>query len=154
MLEFHVIGRPTPQGSKSFKGMRTSKKTGKAVPVLEESSGEHLRNWRAAVAWSADAAIRKACMRYPNKPAIEGCVEVYIVFSMLRPKSAKPGAWPGTMPDIDKLERSTFDGLTDARLWEDDARVVKVTKRKVYVGDVERGAMVVPGAFIRVERIK
>ena len=47
-IEFEVTGVPSPQGSKSFKGMRTSKKTGKTFAVLAESA-VGLKAWRNAV---------------------------------------------------------------------------------------------------------
>ena len=39
---------------------------------------------------------------------------------------------PHRVPDLDKLIRSTFDALTTANVWEDDARVVAVEALKVY----------------------
>jgi Holliday junction resolvase RusA-like endonuclease len=38
-------------------------------------------------------------------------------------------------PDLDKLLRATFDALTQARVWEDDSRVVWVQACKVAVPD-------------------
>lgn len=42
-----------------------------------------------------------------------------------------------TKPDLDKLERSVLDALTDAKVWEDDALVVELHGRKVFGLDPE-----------------
>lgn len=146
MIEFTVIGEPAPQGSKSPKG-RT-----KAGHVIMVESSQKVKPWRAVVAYAANDAIVKAGMRYANaKPAIPGPIHLYVIFTMKRPKSAKRGALPTVPPDMSKLLRSTEDALTDVRAWEDDSRVVTTVMKKVYEGDIERGGLPIPGAFIRIK---
>ena len=99
-------------------------------------SSKKVKPWREAVLWAVLNLIR-------------GPVTVDITFSLVRPKSAKKGARSDKKPDIDKLLRSTFDALSSAGVFEDDARIVRVLAVKRYAGDP--GALPVPGAVIFVE---
>lgn len=165
-LAFTVHGDPAPQGSKSFKGMRASRKTGKQVPILVESS-EKVDPWRAAV---EDAARKAMILRhvgiYGGYPAggraigfpLTGPLEMGVIFTLARPvrmpKERVVGsiALPMCYPDTSKLLRSTEDALTAAGAWLDDAQVVNFRALgKRYVG--EPGALDRPGAVIRVWRI-
>jgi len=128
-----VYGLPAPQGSKRHVGHG----------VMIESS-KKVKPWREAVKWSA---IEQGAME-----GIDGAVEVEMVFTMPRPKSAKKNARADKRPDLSKLVRSTEDALTDAGAWEDDARVVTCTARKVYPGD-HPDALPVPGAVIRIRSL-
>ena len=135
MVEFTVIGTPAPQGSKRFLGVRGGK------GILVESS-KAVKPWREAVKYEAlEVGIRR-------KRNICGPVELSVIFTLPKPKSAKKDAYPCKQPDLSKLIRSTEDAVTDAALWEDDARVVSITASKLYVGD--EGALPVPGAWIKI----
>lgn len=78
-----------------------------------------------------------------------------IVFSLPRPKKYLPAkhknAPPAVKPDGDKLERATWDALTQVGVIEDDARVVAWSGRKCYVGS-DHG-METPGAVIVVSSV-
>jgi Holliday junction resolvase RusA-like endonuclease len=65
---------------------------------------------------------------------ISGPVEVVIVFTLPKPVTVPKNrnGYPSVPPDIDKLLRSTFDGLKTAGVIEDDSRVVSVTAYKRY----------------------
>jgi crossover junction endodeoxyribonuclease RusA len=79
--------------------------------------------WRAAVGWTA------ADQRQP----FTGPVDVDITFRLPRPRSApKSRTYPDRKPDLDKLIRSTLDGLVESGVIEDDARVVYVSAGKLY----------------------
>jgi Holliday junction resolvase RusA-like endonuclease len=56
--------------------------------------------------------------------------------------------YPAVSPDIDKLERSTYDAISTAKAWEDDGRVIESHSRKVYPGE-HPDALPEPGAIIR-----
>lgn len=151
-LTITVLGIPGPQGSKSFKGMRASKVSGKAVPVLVESSAK-VKPWRANVVEAAQAAVRAAyvgCLA--NRwPMFDGPVAVGMVFTLPAPKRMPKGrTHPSVKPDISKLIRSTEDALTDARIWVDDALVVAYRDTaKTYPGG-HPDALAEPGAVIRI----
>lgn len=135
-----VYGVPGPQGSKNL---------GRYGQLYESS--KKVKPWRLACKYAALAAIEDAGIndKRIDGAAIPGPVEVTVIFSLPSPKSRKKSdRYPSRKPDIDKLLRSTFDGLSDIRLWEDDARVVTVQARKLYVG--EMGALECPGAVITV----
>lgn len=119
-----AYGRPAPQGSKSFKGLSRS---GHAIMV---ESSKRVKPWRQIVHAAAVTA------RAGGSP-IRGPVRVRMVFTLPKPKSAPKTrrTYPDRMPDLSKLARSTEDALTDAGVWEDDARVI----------DYERLAKVFPG---------
>lgn len=73
-----------------------------------------------------------------------------IDFYLLRPPSVKQSkrAFPIVPPDIDKLCRSTLDGISqglsgkvgDGLLWGDDAQVIELVARKFYADEREPGA--------------
>jgi Holliday junction resolvase RusA-like endonuclease len=135
MITITVIGTPQPQGSKKFVGMS---KAGRGILVEDNRRN---KPWREAVVYAA----------MESKGRIEGAVMLDIDFTLPRPKSAPKTrkVWPDKKPDIDKLIRSVNDALSAAGVWEDDARIVSLIARKLYVGD--RDAQPVPGAVIRIE---
>lgn len=108
---------PGPQGSKTRTragGMRESSKK--------------VKPWRAAVHKAAKAALPD------DWEALDGPLELEVIFHMPRPKSA-----PKTvdiadfrLPDTSKLVRSTEDSLTTAGVWVDDARVSRIVAEKRY----------------------
>lgn len=145
MIVIRVLGTPGPQGSKKLVG-RDRKGRG----ILVESSAK-VKPWREAVKWAAiESRYRPDHM--PDAPTMRGPLEVSMVFTLARPKSAKKGALADKRPDLSKLIRSTEDALTDAGAWEDDARVVTCTARKVYPG-THPDALDVPGAVIRIRSL-
>lgn len=152
-LHLWADGHPAPQGSK--KTFRT--KSGR-VNVVESS--KRVKPWRQAVADAARDAIADLDVVEGAWPGpFTGPVAVHIAFAMPRPQhhygtgrnadKLKPGApvWANSRTgDIDKLERSTLDALTNARVIVDDAQVVAVEKVKQY-------ATGRPGAHITVRPI-
>jgi Holliday junction resolvase RusA-like endonuclease len=126
-VSFYVVGTPIPQGSKTI--ARRGTKT-----WLRDANANRLRPWRHTVAAAADQGV-----------TFDAPVKVTLSFVLPRPKRPR---WlvPAVKPDIDKLTRSTLDGLTDGGLLYDDSRVVElhVTKRYATPGDQ-------PGVGIDVE---
>lgn len=143
-LTVTVYGLPGPQGSKSPVGWGRSRKTGKAIPLMKESS-DKVKPWRDKVSDAITAAI----LRGDARP-LRGPVYAEITFTMPKPTSApkRRRTFPAVSPDIDKLERSTYDAITTARAWEDDGRVIENHSRKVYPGE-HPDALSTPGAIIR-----
>lgn len=96
--------------------------------------------------------VRNAAMRpwdRMGRHVFDGPVSVGLYVFMPRPKThsnskgaLKPSAprWHTNKPDIDNLEKSVFDALTNMGVWTDDSQVCQVSKAKVY------GAR--PGALI------
>lgn len=142
MIEITVIGTPAPQGSKKFLGVKAGR------GILVESS-KKVKPWREAVVYAAIEAMQGRAGQ-----GISGAVSVEIVFTLPKPKSApkRMKTFPDRKPDLSKLVRSTEDALTDAGVWQDDARVVELKCAKRYPGE-GRLAMPVPGAVIRVAAI-
>lgn len=135
MIEIRVVGTPGPQGSKRH--------VGKGVMV---ESSKKVKPWRESVVWAA----RQHCS--PMLAPLDGPLICEMVFSLKRPKSApKRVVHPATKPDLSKLVRATEDALTDAGIWEDDARVVGFgNTRKVFARGVDPDALDVPGVVIRI----
>lgn len=139
VIEFTVTGTPAPQGSKSFKGMVNGH------AVMAESS-KKVKPWRMDVKAAAEA-VREA------HGILAGPLRVAMVFTLPKPKSAPKTrkTWPDRTPDVSKLARSTEDAISDAGLWEDDARVVEYARlAKVFPGE-DRDSLPVPGVRIRIE---
>jgi hypothetical protein len=154
-LTITVTGLPAAQGSKAYKGHRTNRATGKRTPILVEQS-KRVTPWRNRVSQAAaNALIAAHVKRYGGLPALRpmplrGAIRVDVVFTMRKPVSApkRRRTYPAVSPDLDKIQRATFDALTDAKVWEDDGRVIQVTAIKAYPGEHPE-ALSEPGAIIR-----
>lgn len=141
MVTIRIDGiEPAPQGSKRAIALRKGGSFTGKVALLESSAG--VKPWREAV--------RQEVIR-SKMAMLQGPVGLSIVFSLSRPKShhTRKGALckgaprqHRSKPDLDKLLRSTFDGLTGSA-YGDDAQVVMVSAEKRYCGRGER-----PGAVI------
>lgn len=132
-----VHGLPAPQGSKRHVGRGIMIESSKAV-----------KPWREAVLYAV--LEQEPHSRRADPILFRGPVSLQICFYLHRPKSAKEGARPDKKPDLDKLQRSTFDALKSAGVFEDDSRVVSVHATKRYAGD--ESGLTVPGALIFVEK--
>lgn len=145
-LTITVHGIPGPQGSKTYKGHRTNKATGKSVPVLAESS-KKVKPWRQAV----EDAARVQLLLVPGWVALDGPLVAEMHFTLPALKRMPKGRTAHTVyPDLSKLLRSTEDALTTAGVWADDARVVRYRGlSKTYPG-MGPDALAGPGAVIRV----
>lgn len=145
-VEFTVLGKPAPQGSKNSFPHKT---TGRIVTV--ESGHEKVQTWRGDVVRAAVEARGTQ-----TGPLFDGPVLVTIEFRFARPKGhyrsgrfahllkdTAPRYKTGT-PDIDKTLRATLDAITTSRIWGDDKQVVEVHMRKRYADHDH------PGATIRI----
>ena len=143
-LQIEVYGIPAPKGSKRFVGLS---KSGRGI-LIESSKRE--KPWAESVKWAALEA-RNAAKREGQPDAIAGAVEVEMVFTVPKPKSAPKTrrTWPDKKPDLSKLVRSTEDALTEVGAWEDDARVVRCVSKKVFPCE-DADALQMPGAVIRI----
>ncbi|WP_329203848.1 RusA family crossover junction endodeoxyribonuclease [Streptomyces sp. NBC_01435] len=146
-LTIVVHGRPAPQGSKRYAGHRLNAASGRVSAVLVEQS-KRVKPWRALVTRAAMEAMLDHRLDYP----LDGPLEADIVFTVLKPVSApkRRRTWPTTRHsgDVDKLIRSTFDGIADAAAVADDSRIIRVTATKAYPGE-HPDALDRPGAIIR-----
>jgi Holliday junction resolvase RusA-like endonuclease len=118
MGTFFITGEPAPQGSK----------TGRVVNgrvVMWESSAK-VKPWRAAV-----TIITKQEMAKQRMITIDDPIELCLSFYLPRPKSVKR-EFPSVKPDLDKLIRSTCDGLKTGGLYTDDALIIAITATKQY----------------------
>jgi Holliday junction resolvase RusA-like endonuclease len=118
MGNFFIAGEPAPQGSK----------TGRVVNgrvVMWESSAK-VKPWRAAVTLITQQEKAKKKWETISDP-IELCLSFYLP----RPKSVKR-EFPSVKPDLDKLIRSTCDGLKTGGLYDDDALIIALTATKQY----------------------
>lgn len=119
-----VQGTPAPQGSKS---------RGRNGQMFEAS--KKVKPWRMAV-WAE--ALTSMLHRKP----FTGPVAVHVTFLLARPKVPKFPA-PAVKPDLDKLQRSTFDALKTAGVYLDDCQIVEVRAIKRYSSrDEATGALI------------
>lgn len=115
LAAFEVLGVPAPQGSKSVMP------NGHVVEGSSTTGRAKHKAWRTTVAETA----RDVADDDPH----DGPLQVSISFRMPMPASRPlrirlAGVWPHSVkPDIDKLIRSTLDGLTDGGLIVGDHRV-------------------------------
>jgi crossover junction endodeoxyribonuclease RusA len=142
-LQFRVLGVPAPQGSKRHVGNGRMIEMSKLLP-----------GWRDAVttsAWQAAHDWGDAGWDAPREVGVE------VEFLFRRPKHhyrtgrnahlLRPNApmWHSTKPDLDKLQRSLFDALTNAAVIGDDCQIVSVRAHKFYADDLNP-----PGAFVSI----
>lgn len=134
-MRITVYGMPAPQGSKRHVGRG----------IMIESS-KNVKPWREAV---------KSAALEAREVTIKGPVSVRMVFTLPKPKSAPKNRaiYPDRRPDISKLIRSTEDALTDAGIWEDDARVVSIQAVKTFPNEHDENALEFPGAVILIEKV-
>jgi Holliday junction resolvase RusA-like endonuclease len=125
-----VFGDPASQGSHAIINGR----------IVQVNSAKH-KKWRNAVCFAA-LDVLPADWKPLDEP-----VDVSITFYLPRPASidASKRPFPTVSPDCDKLVRAVLDSLTDAGVYVDDSRVVRLTARKLYDDDRR------PGALIRVK---
>jgi Holliday junction resolvase RusA-like endonuclease len=138
-LAFTVLGLPAPQGSKHgrpiYRGTGAAREFTGAVAQVE-SSKSGVATWRSDVVRAATEALQLwAEGDQVGYPFGIGPVHVDIVFIFGRPKHHyRTGRNAHLLrdtaptlhthkPDVDKLLRSTFDALTTAGVWKDDAQV-------------------------------
>lgn len=126
IASFNVVGRPAPQGSKTYLGKGRFK---------EQSN--HVAAWRNDVRNAASAAFDEA--------PVAGPIFTEMVFLFSRPKShyvsnnpyrplkANAPYWHTRSPDRDKLERATNDAITGV-IWCDDKQVASTLSQKIYTG--------------------
>lgn len=142
-----VHGDPAPQGSKKFVGVT---KSGKGLLV---ESSKNVKPWRERISWAALEVLGKtgSFLGTEFTQPFKGPVSCRIIFTMKKPKTCKKSRkYPDGSPDVDKLARAVFDSLTQAGVWEDDGRVVRLEALKVFP-DSHEHALNVPGAVIFVE---
>jgi crossover junction endodeoxyribonuclease RusA len=124
-LRLLVFGtEPGPQGSKRHVG------NGRLIEASKK-----VAPWRAAVA----DAVAKAWVAYEKFVVFDDAVDIDITFYLPRPATVKRPL-PIKPPDIDKLARSTLDGLVQGGALVDDALVTELTVRKRYADDRPTGA--------------
>ena len=146
-LDIVVYGIPAPQGSKRFVG---HSKSGRGIMI--ESSAK-VKPWREAVKWAAVEVLRQS-KDFSRAPRFTGPMLIWMWFTLPKPKSAPKTrqTWPDRKPDLSKLVRSTEDALTDAGVWEDDARIIECQASKFYPGE-EFGSMDNPGCTIKIMEV-
>lgn len=149
-LTLDIIGTPAPQGSKRAFVIK-GKNGGNARAVVVDDNKATLRDWRQDVKATAYDAIARTGWTQADTG-----VQVRVIFRLKRPKGhygsgrnahlikASAPAFPSTKPDVDKLARSTLDGLKEAGVYTDDSRVVSLWVLKTYADTTP------PGAFIEI----
>lgn len=125
-LVVFVAGKPAPQGSKRYLGV----KGGKGITV--ESS-------KAVAPWRADVRSAVQAATFDPIPAGAGAV-VHLVFVMPRPASTPKRRTPPAVkrPDLDKLIRAVLDALSSAGVWHDDSQVVNLRAAKCIASPGDR----------------
>ena len=125
-----VIGIPAPQGSKRHVG-----------------HGIMIENSKRVKPWRQD--VKEAALNHYQGEVIDQAVEVEIIFIFVRPKShfgtgknsrkLKPSApvfvTSKGIGDIDKLQRSTYDALSESsggNVLKDDSLIVQNRNSKRY----------------------
>ena len=152
-LVITVLGKPATQGSKRarpiYKGRGDAKVFTGRVAQVEDNKEKH-KAWREAVKEAATEALAGRS-RIEDAP-----VHIAVVYCFDKPSSApkRRRTWPikRSSGDIDKLQRATFDALTDAGVIKDDSQIVQVRADKVFTDDPD-APLRTPGAVITVREV-
>jgi len=148
VLVFTVMGVPATKGS--LKPVPRGKHT-----ALVESHATS-KPWREAVKYAALEEIADREGTGDPFAMLSGPVQVEVVFSFNRPKSAPKTrrTWPCTRSsgDVDKLLRNLFDALADAGVVLDDSQIVRVVADKTFVGE-DPSSLASPGAEVVVRTL-
>ena len=138
---FTVLGKPAPQGSKTYKGrgvMVDSCKRLKAWRQLVRKAAKDLRpcDWHARL----------------NAPI---CISVVFVFARAndqyvnntpgldRLKPDAPQHCTKRIGDVDKLCRAILDSLSEGIVYNDDAQVIDLIAHKRYANDREQPCAII-----------
>jgi Holliday junction resolvase RusA-like endonuclease len=135
VLQFRVIGRPQPGGSKRAFPIRAAGQLTGRVAVTDDNP--RTKDWKAEV-------IAAAMHSVDGHPVpFTGPLYVELTFLLARPQGhygtgrnhgiIRAGApkFPGVRPDVSKLARPTIDALSGI-VWRDDAQIVDERHKKVY----------------------
>lgn len=140
MIQFFVRGIPRPKGS--LRPWHKFNANGKCTVGMSDQQGFNLAQWRTQIAQVARKAVEG------QMPLTEP-VMVALSFYLPRPANQDPAEkackWAYTYGrnDADKLTRGVLDALTDAAVYDDDARVVVVVAEKQYASlDMPSGCRV------------
>lgn len=133
MIEFLIIGRAKPAGSKRAFTLKTGRN------IIVDTSGKEGKMWRHIVQDRAREAMEDF-----GGPLITGPVSLYVKFTLQRPKHHYgKGKNEGVLlpkfqfykhvskPDSTKLLRALEDALTGV-VWKDDSQVYRQFAHKVY----------------------
>jgi Holliday junction resolvase RusA-like endonuclease len=136
-VEFIAYGKAEPKGS--ARGFVLPVKDGSKRPVLDKHGKPKYRAVITAANPNSkewERTVRHCAATAGIGRFFEGAVEVRILFGILRPESVsvKKRPHPTVKPDVDKLTRTVFDAISSV-LYRDDAQVVHLQVRKVYVVD-------------------
>ena len=126
LSRFHVMGLPTPQGSK------TRMPNGAMIEGSSTSGRAKAKSWRSAVIEAARTAIG---VELPYESALRVDVSFRLPMPRSRPKfMQRAGVWPCQVkPDLDKLARGLLDGLKQGGLIRDDSQVFSLRADKYEV---------------------
>lgn len=152
-----VFGTPAPQGSKDampiYRNGADGQKEFTGQVVLLESAKSGVDAWRAEIVKEARETLKADRDGTP----FLGAIAVGFQFTVHRGKTVKR-AFPSVRPDLDKLARSTCDGLTDSGLIGDDALVVAFSRLEMaYAGGIWLDgsvALAEPGALITITALE
>lgn len=137
-VTFDVLGTPAPQGSKKAITGRNGK-----VRLIESS--------KAVKPWRLDVQAA-ALDTFGNGNLLHEAVHVTLEFWVTRPASApKWRFWAPKMPDLDKLTRSTLDGLTGIA-FVDDGQVASLYATKRYAHAAPTGCRITVAPLVNLER--
>ncbi|MET4780835.1 crossover junction endodeoxyribonuclease RusA [Glaciihabitans sp. UYNi722] len=121
MYQYFVPGDPAPKGSKRFVGLT---RTGRGILI---ESSKRVAPWTAAVMVATESAVD-----FPARfDAIDTAVTVTTRFLIVKPKHNHDD-YPTSLRvgDLDKLLRSTLDGIVQGGLLKDDKFVTTVETSK------------------------
>lgn len=118
-LEFRAYGRPASKGSFQAFG------NGGFRPEDRE------------LAYWEDSVREAAAKAHGKRPPLVGALLFEATFYLRRPMTHHAHEYSAETPDLDKLERAVYDGITKSHAWRDDKQAARNITEKRYVTAAE-----------------
>lgn len=117
--------RATPKASPRPRARIVTTKAGKQF--VQVYAGKTDKEWKAMISAAARAA-------WSPRILLEGVpIRLHMYFTFLRPKSDPKREHHIVKPDLDNLQKSVKDAITDTKaIWHDDKQVTEVWATKRY----------------------
>jgi Holliday junction resolvase RusA-like endonuclease len=141
-LHISIYGEPVPEGRHRFRVIQPAKSKKAYAQVYTPAE---TRDWKSVV----EGAVAERMCRAGIKGGWDGPIALSIMTFITRPKSVKieKRPLPIVKPDTDNFLKGVMDGITQAGLWTDDARVTDLSIGKRYADQR------IPGVEVEVQEL-
>jgi Holliday junction resolvase RusA-like endonuclease len=91
--------------------------------------------------------------KFAPKVALDGYLEVEVIFFMPRLDGHKNKVYPNTKPDLDNCLKSLFDPVERAGVMTNDSRICDLSAKKRFAGGFGANGVIQAGSYIKIVEI-